>query len=220
MSFIAFVSWFLWSSSLSLFQHCICSCFDIISVNGPLQFRVKYMPLFYITPVTQLKKCEGCFSKSELITKCFFVHLLGGSSLCVNKWHCRGLLHTDSLMGRSLKKRGASALSRGFGAADWPLCQPVRANISAESLPTVFLIRFWQSCCVKQQHSYKPILNIVCCGFNSCLGVQYIVWRATKAWVTWIYRHLNNSQFPFLFIVFSGSVSNMCSCLVISNTYS
>lgn len=57
-------------------------------------------------------------------------------------------------------KRRASAFSRGFGVADWPLCQPVRANISAEPLPTVFLIRFGQSRCAKQQRFYR--LSIGC----------------------------------------------------------
>lgn len=46
-------------------------------------------------------------------------------------------------------------MSRGFRAADWLLCQPVRANMCAELQPAVFLIRFGQRCCAKQQHFYK-----------------------------------------------------------------
>lgn len=51
---------------------------------------------------------------------------------------------------------------REVGVADWLLCQPVRVyNISAEWLPTVFLIGFGQNCCAKQQHFYELTIQCV-----------------------------------------------------------
>lgn len=35
----------------------------------------------------------------------------------------------------------------GFEAADWLLCQPVRADVCAQLLPAAFLTRFGQRCC-------------------------------------------------------------------------
>lgn len=105
-------------------------------------------PLFYLTPVTQLKQCEWSF----------FPHQHRSKSTCEAPYGTREaewvlaimsaekILALDAdkwtLMSSSwdtdLKKVSEFFFffSMGFGVADWLLCQPVRANISAVLLPT------------------------------------------------------------------------------------